>query len=105
MTQLPFFVAKFRKWIHQIWKDRISPRVFTHTALALSAKMAKEKTFDQEIHQEIIPSFAPESKSDVHGLILTYIHCLNCTVQARWFGVHSSECDFFMTMEDNYHNA
>jgi hypothetical protein len=82
----------------------------THIALALSAKMAKDKTFDQEIQQEIIPSFAPDSKSDIHGLILTYIHCLDCTVQERWFGVHFSgtserECDFFMTTEDDYHDA
>jgi hypothetical protein len=80
-----------------------------HIALALSAKMAKEKTFDQEIHQEIIPSFAPESKSDILGPILTYIHCLD-TVQARWFGVQllgTSKCehDFFMTTEDDYHDA
>jgi hypothetical protein len=71
-------------------------------------KMVKEKTFDQEIRQEIIPSFAPESKSDIHGRIPTYIHCPNCTVQARWFGVHfsdTSERNFFMTTEDDYHDA
>jgi hypothetical protein len=53
-------------------------------------KMVKEKTFDQEIRQEIIPSFAPESKSDIHGLIPTYIHCLNCTVQATSAKSHFS---------------
>jgi len=68
--------------------------------------MAKEKTFDQEIRQEIIPSFAPESKSDIHGPNPTYIYCVDCTVQAKWFGLHSSgssKYDFVMTTEGDYH--
>jgi len=79
----------------------------THITLALLNKTAKEKTFDQEIGQDIIPGFAPESKLDIHCPIPTYIQCLDCPVQAKWFGVHSSgssEHDFVMTMEDNYYN-
>jgi hypothetical protein len=34
-----------------------------HIPLALSAKMTKEKAFDQEICQEIIPGLALENKS------------------------------------------
>jgi len=79
----------------------------THITLALLDKMAKEKTFNQEISQDIIPGFASKSKLDIHCPIPTYIQSLDCPVQAKWFGVHSlggSKHNFVMTMEDDHYN-